>query len=202
MIRNGGSRVRGLGALLMLTSWGAGCGGDPASDVPDSVTTSELSFDNISGTTSPYLYDAGSTCSQYAFPSMHCCPQNMVMTGAHIGQNKWKCALLSGGIQSQNVYFDGNLSYTKRNAMHACRPGFVMIGYYHGDGGMGPWGEYLGCAIPNPGVTGEYVDTGTKDTYPMHVCREVDSNNNRIVNPGRYAMSGINVGSNTFTCAQ
>jgi hypothetical protein len=48
----------------------------------------------------------------------------------------------------------------------------------------------LVCQRPNQTILAEYVDSGTQDAYPMHVCA-----------PG-HAMSGIHVGQNKFNCAR
>lgn len=49
----------------------------------------------------------------------------------------------------------------------------------------------LACQTPSPTPSFEYVDGNppTADNYPMHVC------------PSDYAMAGIHVNNNLFTCA-
>lgn len=173
-----------LGALCFL---GLGC--DPGTD-QDLVeeTQSNLSFENLPGQNTPFITDWGTACP-LGFDWAHCCPTGMVMTGAHLGYNAFKCANFKGGLEDI-LQID---HATNRNNMHACPFGSLMVGYHRGY-------NVLFCRRPHKDsgqvVVAEQVDGATSDGF-MHVCPQ-----NNITNPGRFAMSGINAGSNKFTCAR
>jgi hypothetical protein len=77
--------------------------------------------------------------------------------------------------------------------MHTCPFGSVMVGYNE-------TADVLACQqMPSKGtgatanaITGELVDFGTQDTFPMHVCES---------SPYAYAMSGIDPVNNLLSCA-
>lgn len=159
-------RLVGLTMLLPFT----GCGG-PDDDLEYDEAISALNFTGF------FIYDAGTTCS-VGGATMHCCPSDMAMIGAHVDNNVFKCAQLKavGGGPFLDVG-------TERNGMHACPSGTVMVGL-HVDNNQ------LACQAPSPGPFFEYVDGNppTADSYPMHIC------------PSGYAMGGIHVDHNFFTC--
>lgn len=107
--------------------------------------------------------------------SMHCCPDRMVMIGAHLGENVFKCVLID---LSFNVPFldDG----TQRSGMHACPQGAVMVGFRESS-------NQLACKAVS-GLSAEIVDGGTQDGFPMHVC------------PADMVMTGIHADRNLFLC--
>ncbi|RKI02568.1 hypothetical protein D7Y15_35235 [Corallococcus sp. AB030] len=162
-----------LAAVTML----AGCGAAPEEERAEfdvEVAKSSLSFTGVP------IYDAGTRCT-VGGSTMHCCPTGYAMIGAHLGSDVFKCARLSSTSGSR--FLDVG---TTRNGMHACPYGSVMVGLHVGN-------NHLACQSPGTSVVFETVDgsPGTSDTYPMHVCLA-----------GGYAMSGINAGSNLFTCAR
>jgi hypothetical protein len=118
----------------------------------------------------------------------------MAMTGARIDRNVFKCATVHDGLT--NYYWEFN---NQRNGMLSCTSGDVMVGLYVG-GNCADFlcfernNQRIYCAQPLDGLAFEYVDSGTQDSYPMHVCRE------DVTNPYQYAMAGINVGANLFEC--
>jgi hypothetical protein len=125
---------------------------------------------------------------------MHCCPPGNAMVGVRLDQNVFKCAALqdaSGPIVAdfstyRTVTNPDGTSYT----MHTCPFGSVMVGL-HEDMNV------LACQqIPpnsiSDSITGEVVDTGTVDDYPMHACESA---------PYAYAMSGFDGANNLLTCA-
>lgn len=142
--------------------------------------------------------DDGSTQCVVGGVSMHCCPSGNAMVGVRLDQNVFKCAPLqdaSGPIVADyftyrnvnGVSSDGTL--TAYN-MHTCPFGSVMVGLRQDM-------NILACQqIPayalSDGITGELVDTGTLDNYPMHVCEST---------PHAYAMSGLDPANNLLTCA-
>lgn len=130
---------------------------------------------------------------------MHCCPLGTAMIGVRLDQNVFKCAPLqdpSGVIQADTSTYrnvngppNGDGTFTTYN-MHTCPFGFVMVGLDETD-------NVLACQkIPantvSDAITGEIVDTGTQDGYPMHVCESA---------PLSYAMSGLDPANNLLTCA-
>jgi len=127
--------------------------------------------------TGPTIYDSATTCVVGGL-SMHCCPPGMAMIGAHVKLNVFKCQQLTGFATGpfQDVE-------TKRNGMHTCPDGAVMVGLHVG-------ADRLACRVPNPQPSFELVDGNPphNDTFPMHVC------------PPSYAMAGIQVNKNLFTC--
>ncbi|NOK15836.1 hypothetical protein [Corallococcus carmarthensis] len=161
-----------LAAITVL----GGCGGTPESveEFDVELSKSSLSFTGL------VVNDAGTQCTVNG-STMHCCPVGYAMIGAHVTNNVFKCAQLSSTSGAR--YLDTG---TSRNGMHACPYGSVMVG-------MNTSKNHLACQAPGTAVVSEYVDgnPATTDSYPMHVC-----------GAGGYAMSGINVGSNLYTCAR
>jgi hypothetical protein len=173
--------------LVSVVALGAlGCGAqDPLADELVAGSQTELTLDNQPGTSSPFLYDGGTQCS-----GAHCCPFGMAMTGAHLGNNTFKCASVAGGIGSfVRLVYDN-----QRNGMLSCPTNEVMVGYYAGSWSQA---EHLLCGRPlSQKLQFEYVDSGTQDSYPMHVCSESSAN------PYRYVMTGIHQAGNRFNCAR
>ena len=187
-------RMRSFGATLViglaLATLASACG-EPPDDVTSAST--ELTFNNQPGSSSPWLYDGGTQCINSRGPSFHCCPSGMAMVGAHLGKNVFKCAIVHNGLTDYYTEYDN-----QRNGMLSCKSGYVMAGYYGGGCTdwtcFTEWRENLYCARPLDGLTFEYVDSGTQDSYPMHVCRA------DVTDPFRYAMTGIHAGKNLFEC--
>jgi hypothetical protein len=201
-----------LTAALFAGFLVAGCGDLEPAEEGDVSVESGLTLPTPAGATKPYIYDGGTLCPDGS--GAHCCPNGMAMTGAHLGRNVFKCATVGGGLA--DYYNDSpQTGVTQRNNMHACKAGWVMLGY----GIVGPscpWYfpacgavkvEVLRCARPLPntaqkaagmtsGVSAEYVDPGSQDGFPMHVCREDRAN------PLKFVMSGIHAANNLFLCAQ
>jgi hypothetical protein len=148
----------------------AGCAGQE-DDLHYDETLANLSFTGF------WLYDAGTTCT-VGGTTMHCCPDGMAMIGAHIINNVFKCAQLTG---TASIRFRD--TSTVRNSMHACPSGSIMVGLHVGL-------NQLACQFPSPGPTFEFTDGNPplNDGYPMHIC------------PSSYAMAGIHVNNNLFTC--
>ena len=110
---------------------------------------------------------------------MHCCPNGYVMVGADVPNNVFKCAPLDNPVGV--VSLDTG---TQRNGMHSCPSGSVMVGLRY------DW-NYLACqALPASAWSGEWVDTGTQDGFPVRVC------GNGAISP----MSGIQVTQNKLSC--
>jgi hypothetical protein len=142
--------------------------------------------------------DDNSTFCEVGGVGMHCCPLGDAMVGVRLDQNVFKCAELqdaSGPIVADNsTYRDVSLPNADGTSttynMHTCPFGYVMVGL-HADLNI------LACQqIPpnalNDAITGERVDTGTQDDYPMHTCESA---------PRAYAMSGFDAANNLLTCA-
>jgi len=165
-------------ALTVLASCAlvAGCEMDAQPEYMYDEAIADLSFTGLS------VYDSGTRCNMIGGGQMHCCPNGTAMIGAHLDNDVFRCAQLTGvaGSRIENTHTNRTL----RNGMHACPVGLVMVGLHVGR-------DSLLCQRPNPGVTFEYVDgnPGTLDGYPMHVCQD------------GFAMSGIHVDNNRFTCA-
>jgi hypothetical protein len=159
-------------ALAMM----AGCG-----ELSDEVDLEEA--ESPSSFAGEPVYDAGTLCTRGGV-TMHCCPTDYVMIGAHIDNNVFKCAPLAGTPGRRFADFR-----TNRNGMHACPVGSVMAGL-HVDRNV------LTCQSWSPGVVSEYVDgnPATVDAYPMHVCGAGIAD--------EYAMTGIHVDRNLFTCGR
>jgi len=185
---------------LALTALFAIASCDPGDDLGAAEDVSQpLSFDNLPGQSQPFLYDSGTVCHPTGQGGgIHCCPSGMAMVGANLGQNRFKCALVAGGLTGANLDGFGGTTWTIRNNMHACPLGEVMMGYYRGTATSGYRDEHLGCAKVSPKVAFEQVDGNppTSDGQ-MHVCPE-----KAIANPGRFAMTGIHAGANLFTCGR
>jgi hypothetical protein len=187
-------RMRSFGATWVIgvafATLASACGAPPDDATSQSAA---LTFDNPPGASSPWIYDGGTQCSGF----FHCCPSGMAMVGAHLGKNVFKCATVHDGLTG---YYEE--SSNQRNGMLSCKSGYVMTGY-HGQTcnhrtifGIcdQTLAEFLYCARPLDGLSFEYVDNGTQDSYPMHVCDE------RPGNPGQYAMAGIHANTNQFEC--
>jgi hypothetical protein len=111
---------------------------------------------------------------------MHCCPTGYAMIGALPNQDVFKCAPL--GNATGSITLDTG---TQRNGMHACPSGLVMVG-------LNVPSNLLACqALPAGSVSGEWVDTGTQDVYPMHTCQPATAAS---------FMAGIRVDQNKLTC--
>ena len=142
--------------------------------------------------------DDGSSACEVDGIWMHCCPPGNAMVGVRLDQNVFKCAPLqdaSGQIVPDYSTYrtvngpNADGTSTSYN-MHACPFGYVMVGYHHDL-------DVLACRqIPanaiSDGITGEVVDTGTADDWPMHVCESTLH---------AYAMSGIDPVNNLLSCA-
>jgi hypothetical protein len=173
-----------LVAPLVLASLGCDTPDDQVTDVQSRLTYATIPGSNPA---TPTQYDWGTQCFDRGHWT-HCCPAGMAMLGAQLSQNVFKCANLAGGIA-----LTGD-SLLQRNNMLACPFGQVMTGYY---GGSWDLPEHVQCGAPNlQSVTNEYVDGGTQDGFPMHVCNE------NTVNPGRFVMTGIQRSANHFTCGR
>ncbi len=140
---------------------------------------SKTIYDPAPGTNNPATQCTVSNGS--TSDTMHCCPSGYAMVGAHIGQNVFKC----GRIVSPNGPAKLDTG-TQRYSMHACPYGSVMVGLDVG-------ANRLACqpTVTNT-VVGEWLDTGSQDLYPMHVCNPSDTS---------AGMSGIDVGGNRLLCA-
>lgn len=120
--------------------------------------------------------------------SMHCCPPQYAMQGAHFGNNVFRCAQVR--IDEGSCYVDGdNEANTTRSfdgvSMHACPSGYYMKGYNAG-------ADDITCcpyASGNAAATW-YNDTGTQDAYPMHTCYFLTSD----------VMEGVKTSTNEFGC--
>jgi hypothetical protein len=120
---------------------------------------------------------------------MHCCPSGFVMIGAQVDRNVFKCAMLNTGAGGARFADHA----TQRNGMHACPFGSVMVGLHSDQNVLTcQWLQEPFSPVPSSRVLSEYVDGPapnlTFDRFPMHVCQ-----------PG-YAMAGIHVSKNLFTC--
>ncbi len=145
----------------------------------------------------PFTNDNGYQC-EVGGVWMHCCPPGNAMVGVRLDQNVFKCAPLqdpSGPIVADSSTYryvnkpnqDGT---STAYYMRACPLGSVMVG-------LQETMNVLACQkIPpnaiSDAITGELVDTGTEDNYPMHVCESA---------PHAYAMSGIDPANNLLSCA-
>jgi hypothetical protein len=198
-----------LTAALFAGLLVAGCGDlEPGEEEGDMSVQSGLNLPIPAGATNPYIYDAGTICPDGS--GMRCCPNGMAVTGAHLARNVLKCATIGGGLAD---YY--NDSTSARNNIQACKAGWVMVGRGM-TGPSCPWYwpacgavkvQVLRCARPLPNtaqkgagmtsaVSAEYVDAGSQDGFPMHICREDRAN------PLKFVMSGIDFQNNLFLCAQ
>jgi hypothetical protein len=196
-------KIPGRNSIVVVAIVGGLAALPACGEVDDSLgdelvqTQGEVTFVNYPGTSSPFLYDGGTACSIHS--ATHCCPPGMAMTGAHLGANVFKCATVGGGFLPDQTYIDAGADKHVRNNMHACKVGWVMIGFRRGGQSCGflcQTVEFLICAKPAVAIHAEYVDSTSQDSLPMHVCRE------DVVNPQRFVMSGIHDGQNKFTCAR
>jgi hypothetical protein len=161
--------------LASLTTLGlASCAAEDPPETGDSPETAE--HDSALNLTGNWIYDSGTQCSAGG-ATMHCCPSGYVMIGAHIDRNVFKCGQVTG-FASPTVFLD---VATQRNGMHACPWPTVMVGLHES-------ANWLACRqLATPPVF-EFVDTGTQDGFPMHVCQTGS------------AMAGIRIDQNRFTC--
>jgi hypothetical protein len=194
--------VPALSGFLVLAAQACDPGDDAGDPAAIESSGASLSFDNIDGQSTPFMYDSGKQCVVNGV-SLHCCPAGMAMTGANLSQNRFKCARVTGGLAG--VHGDGlfGTTFTQRSSMHACPFGEVMTGYYHGSAWHGIDTELLLCGKPSPAVMKEHTDgnPATADSTNMHICPEKDLiQKQNIVNPGRFAMTGIHAGQNLFLC--
>jgi hypothetical protein len=127
--------------------------------------------------TGAWVYDTGTLCT-VGDATMHCCPGGMVMIGAHVGDNVFKCAQLTN--THGNRFLDIDMY---RSGVHACPQGGVMVGLHVNN-------NQVACQTPGPGQAATHVagTTQTVDGYPMHIC------------PRGHAMSGIRLKDNLLTC--
>jgi hypothetical protein len=126
------------------------------------------------------FYDTATKCTVNG-ATMHCCPAGSAMVGAHVDRDTLKCDWLRDA--SGAVSLDTG---TQRNNMHACPFGSVMVG-------MDVPSNLLACKQINGGsITTERIDSGTQDSFPMHVCEGTVTTQ---------AMSGIRADQNLFMCA-
>jgi len=128
---------------------------------------------------------------------MHCCPAGQVMLGAHLSKNVFACAPVALAGANGEEYVDGGSTFNARLGMHTCAPGFVMAG-------LNVSANKFTCRKPaNPALNmaSEYVDFGTQRNTAavglMHACAFEG-----LENPNNYAMTGIHVTYNWFTCAR
>jgi hypothetical protein len=168
-------------ALVVLGGCGSAGDGEPgAASEHESLT---LGGPPPSG----WFYDDGTKCTVGGV-QMHCCPAGYAMIGARIDQNKFKCAKYNGGMFPHPFLDTG----TNRNNMHACPQGAIMVGLHANL-------NDLACVFPQPAVTTEFVDGNppTDDSYPMHVCPPASLPSDSYAG---YAMTGIRIDQNKFTC--
>lgn len=197
-----------LGACVLMTLASAASGCGDLEDAPADVTErpAPLDFVNIAGSTSPFQNDSGTVCKPLGTPvaNTHCCPDGMVMAGAHFGRNVFRCAK-TGASTFSSTSFNQSI---RRNGMLSCPAGEVMVGYTPKVTTCGGWpvrvcttySDGVFCVRP-PGnlLMIEYVSNGQDPADlegDMHVCRK------DTVNPGRFAMSGVDVSTNKFNCLQ
>jgi hypothetical protein len=159
-----------------------GCNVD---DLADDIATDQQAL--LTGTA---FYDIGpGTQCSVGGVTMHCCPNvngsRSVMIGLRLDQNKIKCQPLGDNGFADTTFLD--TSRTQRNGMLACPLGSLMRGF-HADKSL------LLCIFPPHSIQSslDFVDTGTQDGVG-HVC---GSNGTAF----RYAMAGIRVDQNKFTC--
>ena len=142
--------------------------------------------------------DDGSTFCEVGGVGMHCCPTGSAMIGVRLDQNVFKCGQLqdaSGPIVAdtstyRNVSKPNDDGTSTIYNMHTCPFGYVMVGL-HEDLNVLACQQIPPNAISDA-ITGEVVDTGTEDGYPMHACEST---------PRNYAMSGFDGANNLLTCA-
>lgn len=145
----------------------------------------------------PFTDDGSSACL-VGDVWMHCCPPGNAMVGVRLDQNVFKCAQLQNASGAIVPDYSTYRAVNGPNAdgtstayyMHACPFGSVMVGYHEDL-------DILACQqIPaytiSDGITGELVDTGTADNWPMHTCESTAH---------AYAMSGIDPANNLLACA-
>ncbi len=161
--------------LTIATALAAGCG----QAAPQESTVTQSSADTVNLNTA--FYDFGTQCV-VGGTQMHCCPTGSAMIGARVDENVFKCANLID--QSGAIDLDTG---TQRNGMHSCPFGQVMVGL------QGTLNRLACQTIPSNPVVTETVDTGTEDSFPMHVCSEAS---------GPATMTGIRIDQNRLNCGQ
>jgi hypothetical protein len=119
--------------------------------------------------------------------TMHCCPPNMVMIGARIDKNVFRCeqAPEPTGVPLGAPFLDDN---TQINNMHSCPKGTVMVGLHAAL-------NKLACAAAGPPEILRVLENfgpGLQDAFPMHVCS--------LNGASRGMMSGIRIDQNNFNC--
>ena len=154
------------------------------SDAPVDETAAVASALDLTFT----IYDGNTQCN-VSGNTMHCCPLGFAMIGAQVDRNVFKCAMLNSGFAGARF---ADFS-TQRNNMHACPFGAVMVGLHASRNVLTcQWLQEPFSTLPSSRVLFEYVDGPapnlTVDSFPMHVCQDT------------FAMAGIHVGKNLFTC--
>jgi len=138
-------------------------------------------------------YVLGSCSNVQLCNDMHCCPTGHAMVGAHFGGKSFYCRPYLGNAE-QGCYVD---STTVRNGMRACPWGYYMKGYSQGQN------ISTCCLMTHPPV--EYLDGPGLQQFNQLGGAVVSSQcppataNGHVCADG-YAMSGVNKGSNVFTC--
>jgi hypothetical protein len=181
-----------ISALVMTTGCGAEDTGSESDDTASTLQRLEFTTGGTDSTTAIWTYDSSTTKGiqdpgRPTFLTMHTCPTDSVMIGAHIGNNVWKCAKVPSGSLGTPIVD----RTTVRNGMHACPPGKVLVGLHVG---QNAWA----CAQASPAITtGHEITDGnpaTTDGY-MHVCPNHPFFSNHIT-----AMTGLHIGNNIWTC--
>jgi hypothetical protein len=136
----------------------------------------------------PSFYDYGTQCT-VGGTTMHCCPFNTVMVGARVDQNVFKCAWLTHNDANGAIVLDTG---TQCEGMHCCPTGSMMVGLRADK-------NQLACQYVNGELPTDYLDGNppTEDAFPMHVCPGWTG-----TGPSTFAMAGIRIDKNEFTCRQ
>jgi hypothetical protein len=188
-------RFRGTlvaGAFVTLIPLGA-CGGTAA---PEDHSQTQSQAIQQQGT----FYDRGTQCT-YGGVQMHCCPGGSFMIGARVDENVFKCSWSAQKL-SDTVFIDRSTQCAAPSGTMHCCPQLngiatVMVGLRADQ-------NILACQQVEADYVG-YDSTATidanpptQDGFPMHVCTGQTTTPPTIGSP--YAMAGISIAENAFTC--
>jgi hypothetical protein len=182
----------------------------PAVQGPVETTTRDLSTD-------PPLYD-GPSCRTYTQVSgTHRCPLGSAMTGAHFGNNIFRCRQVQPAQNELPCAF----VTTQRNGMAACQINNYMAGYNVSSNtaiccpypsanhptssridGNPSW-----MVIFDPYFSSQFVWDAPENAFQVTMRQPVDCNNgsgtlNMHACQDGEVMEGVHVGNNDLTCAR
>lgn len=136
---------------------------------------------------------------------MHCCPANYAMTGAHFGQNTFRCTYMYGALETPTTCYRDTSTFRsiQGQRVKGCPVGYYMKGYHEGQNATtccpysptnasSSWTFDGFGSAPTQATDAHLISpwpfAGVCKSGTMHVCA------------GSGVMEGVNVGSNYYLC--